>query len=107
MLYNVLLASAVQQSGSAIYKYIQIQIYPLFVGFPSHLGHHRTLGRAPCAIPSVLISYVFTHSSVYMPIPILQFIPPPPPPPRMVSCLFSMSVLSISALQTSSSISFF
>lgn len=23
--------------------------YPLFVGFPSHLGHHRALSRVPCA----------------------------------------------------------
>ena len=44
---------------------LYVYIYPLFLGFPSHLGHHRALSRAPCAIQSVLISYYFIHSSVY------------------------------------------
>ena len=53
----------------------------------------------------------FIHISVYMSIPISQFIPPPPPPPcrfpPLVSIrLFSTSV-SISALQTCSSVPFF
>ena len=38
MLYNVVLVSAVQKSGSTI----PVHISPLF-GFPSHLGHHRAL----------------------------------------------------------------
>ena len=25
-------------------------IYPPFFGFPLHLGHHKALGRVPCAI---------------------------------------------------------
>ena len=29
---------------------LYIYIYPLFFGFPSHLGHHRALSRVPCAI---------------------------------------------------------
>ena len=33
-----------------LYRYI----HPLFFGFPSHLGLHRALGRAPCAIQQVL-----------------------------------------------------
>ena len=36
-----------------------INIYPLFFGFPSHLGHDRALSRVPCAIQQVLISYLF------------------------------------------------
>ena len=36
-----------------------INIHPLFFGFPSHLGHHRSLSRVPCAIRKVLISYLF------------------------------------------------
>ena len=44
-----------------------VYICPLFFEFPSHLGHHRVLSRIPCAIQSVLISYLFYTSvnSVY------------------------------------------
>ena len=38
---------------------LYIYIYPLSFGFPSHLGHRRALGRVPCAIQQVLISYLF------------------------------------------------
>ena len=39
-------------------------IYPLFFGFPSHLGPHRALSRVPCAIyiHKVLISYPVLYS---------------------------------------------
>ena len=61
-------------------------------------------------IQQVLIVIYFIHISVYMSIPISQFIPPPTPTPPLspfVSiCLFSTSV-SVSALQTSSSVPFF
>ena len=36
-----------------------IYIYPLFFGFPSHLGHTRALDRVPCTIWLILISYLF------------------------------------------------
>ena len=39
LLYNAMLIFAKQQSESALCIYI----YPLFFGFSSHLGHHRTL----------------------------------------------------------------
>ena len=42
----------------SIYLYIYIYIYPLFLGFTSYLGHHRTLSRVPCAIKKVII-YLF------------------------------------------------
>ena len=29
---------------------LHICIYPLFFGFPSHLGHHGALSRVPCAL---------------------------------------------------------
>ena len=47
-------------------------------GLPSHLGHRRALSRVPCAMQSVLISYYSIRSvnSVYMSIPIPQFISP-------------------------------
>ena len=38
---------------------LTICLCPLFRGFPSHLGHHRSLSGAPCAIQLVLISYLF------------------------------------------------
>ena len=68
-----------------------------FGGFSSHLSHHRALSRVPCAIQSILMSYLFytcvcvwvspvrrcnpvdcshlTHSSVYTSILISQLIP--------------------------------
>ena len=59
-----------------------------------------------------LLVIYFIHISVYMSIPISQFIPSPPPPllslyPLVSICLFPTSVVSISALQTGSSAPFF
>ena len=54
LLYNIVLVSAVQQSESGTH----IHISPLFA-FPSCLGHCRPLSRVPCAMQSVLISYLF------------------------------------------------
>ena len=54
LLYYTGFVSAVQQSESAIHMYT-----PLFLGFPSHLGRHRTLSRVPCALQLVLTSYLF------------------------------------------------
>ena len=31
-------------------KQLYVYIYPLFFGFPSHLGHHRALGKVPYAL---------------------------------------------------------
>ena len=36
-----------------MYAYI-----PSFLGFLSHLGHHNTLGRVPCATQKFLFSYI-------------------------------------------------
>ena len=55
MLYNVVIVSVVQQSESATH----ICIYPLFLGFSSHFGHHRASSRVSCAIQLVLIGYLF------------------------------------------------
>ena len=58
---------------------LYVYIYPLFYGFPSHLGHHRALSRVPCAIQfSLIIYFIHNINSVYMSISISQFIPPPP-----------------------------
>ena len=43
MLHQFLMHSKVNQQ-------LCIQIYPLFCGFPSHLGHQRALTRVPCVI---------------------------------------------------------
>ena len=60
MLCQFLLYSKVNQ--------LYVHIYPLFFGFPSHLGHHRALNRVPCVIQQVLISYLFytQYKCVYM-----------------------------------------
>ena len=36
-----------------------VYTYPLFLGFPSHLGYYRALSRVRCAIEPVLTSYLF------------------------------------------------
>ena len=60
LLYIDVLVSAVQQSDSAIcICMLYVCMYLLFVGFPSHSGHHRALSRVPCAIQDVFISYLF------------------------------------------------
>ena len=91
----------------------------------SHMGIYSI----PCScIPSCLffifwILYIFLYSrflvvihfkhiGVYMSIPVSQFIPPPPPPPPPLSPLgvhtFVLYIcVSISALQTRSSVPFF
>ena len=43
LLYKVVLASSVQQNESTIHILS-------FLKFPPHLGHHKALGRVPCAI---------------------------------------------------------
>ena len=47
MLCQFLLYSKVNQ--------LYVYIYPLFLGFSSHLGHYRALSRVPCAIQQILI----------------------------------------------------
>ena len=74
-------------------------IYPLFFGFPSHLGPHRALSSLCYTLGSHLIC--LTQSSVYTPIPIFQFISSLLPSIG----LFSMSV-SLSAFQIDSSVPF-
>ena len=99
-----MLVSAVEQSESVVH----IHVSPLF-GFPSHLGHHRTPRRVPWAKQQVLIHYLFYTqciNSVYMSVPISQFIPP------FLSildvCTFILYIcVSISALQIRLSITFF
>ena len=57
-----------------------LYIYPLCLGFSSHLEHHRALSRILCAVynrPSLAIYFIHSISSVYMSILISQFIPPP------------------------------
>ena len=56
LLYNVSVSS-VQQRESAINACVYMQ--PLFLGFPSHPGHHGAVSRAPCAVRPVLISHLF------------------------------------------------
>ena len=78
-------------------------MHPFLFGFPSHLGHHRTLSRLPCAVQLVLISYLFMHNRVYVSIPTSQFIPPFPCTGTGIYAFVLYIRVSISALQVSSS----
>ena len=95
MLYYVLI-SVVQQSESAIC----IHICPIF-GFPSHLVHQRALSRVPGAIQKVLIVSIVCTCQLQSPNPTKPLFP-------LGVHVFVLCVcVSISALQISSSISFF
>ena len=73
MLCSFLLYSKVNQ--------LYIYIYPHFFGFPSHWSHHRALSiEFPVLYSRFSVVSCFIHSSVYMSIPISQFIPPSFPP---------------------------
>ena len=57
---------------------LYIYTYPLFFNiFFSHIGHFRVLRRVTCAIQLVLIIIYFLYSSVYMSVPVFQFMPLP------------------------------
>ena len=94
--------SALQQSESAG----PIHIYPLFSGFPFHLGHHRALNRVPCPIQEALITYLsYTQQCIYVNLDVPIHLTPPsshhgihPFHPVLYVCG------SISALQVTSSI---
>ena len=58
MIYDVVLVSAAQQSGSVIH----IRISTLFQ-IISHIGHYRVLSRVPCALQYVGI---FTYITVFL-----------------------------------------
>ena len=60
---------------------LYVYIYPLFVGFPSHLGQHRALNRVPCAIKQGLTSYLFYTQQCIHVNPNLPIHPTPPYPP--------------------------
>ena len=48
-----------------------IHIYPLFLGFPSHLDRHGALSRVLCAIQLIFINYLFyRYQCVYNNLPI-------------------------------------
>ena len=64
--FTMLLVSAVEQSESATLIHIYVNIQPLFLGFPSHLGHDRTLSRVPWATQLVpLFFYFWPHCMAY------------------------------------------
>ena len=84
LLYNVVLVSALQQSEH-IYIYIYMSL--LFLGFPSHLGHHRALSKFP-ELHSRFSLVIYFIRSIYM----LISIQPTPPFPLLVSIhLFSIA----------------
>ena len=48
-----------------IYIHIYIYVHPLFLGFTSYLGHHRTLSSIPCAVQYVIMcACMLSHFSL-------------------------------------------
>ena len=83
MFYSVVLVSAVQQSESAIR--IHISPYPHPLASPSHPPYPTPLGghKAPELISlcyAMLPTSYFTFGSVYMSVPLSQFVPAYTPP---------------------------
>ena len=98
MLHNVVLVSSVQQSESAIYIYIYIYTYLFFkISVPLVTIEHQV--EFPVLYSSLSLSIYFIHvnSSVYMLVPIFQFILHPPSPLGVHKFVFYVCV-SISAL---------
>ena len=102
LFYNVVLASAVQQSASAMLSLLALPPSP----YPTPPGHDRTRSWALCVIQLVLLAFYSMHGSVHMLVLLSQLIPPHPACP-----LHAMSVLSICvsapALQVGSAVPFF
>ena len=86
--------SAVQCCGSAIC----VCISSLLDLPPTPLGHHRTPAELLVVYSRFPLAVCFTHSGVYMSIPISQFIPPSPFPLPALLCM-STHVFSTSASQ--------
>ena len=85
---------------------LYVYMYPLFFGFPSHVGHHRAISRVSCALQQVLISSLFcTYSCIHVN-PNLP-IHPAPFSPLSVHMFVLYVCVSISALQIGSSVPFF
>ena len=86
---------------------LHVYLYSLFFVFPSHLRHHRSLSRIPCAIHSQFSQVMCSlHGNVYMSIPISQCFPLSLPPPTLVTVNLYFCD-SISALQINLSVPFF
>ena len=76
-------------------------IFPFPFGLPFHSGRHTELSRISCAIQQVLISHLFIHriNSVYVLIPISQFLAPTLPSPWHLYIFVLCVCVSIYALQ--------
>ena len=83
-----------------------IHIYSLFLGFPSHLSHHRALTGVPVPYSWSPLVISSIHNSVHMPILISQSISSPTYS-FSIHTLVPYASASISALQISLSIPFF
>ena len=60
-----------------LYIYIYTYIHSFFRFF-SHIGHYRALSRFRVLYSRSLLVMCFIYGTVYMSVPISQFIPPPP-----------------------------
>ena len=92
-----MLASAVQQSESALCKHTSPPSWASLLPHPhpAPLGCHRAPSGACCAMRSFLLAIYFTHRSVYMSMLFSQSVPPSPSPPlwphvrSLHPCLYS------------------
>ena len=58
--FTILCEFEVNNKVSQLYKYV----HPLPFRFFSHISHYRGLGRIPCAIQQLLVSYLFYMCAV-------------------------------------------
>ena len=80
-------------------KQLHVYIYPLFFGFPSHLGHQKHWVKFPVLYSRFsVISFIHSINTVDILIPISQLIPPLPSSLSVYMFIFHVCV-SISDLQ--------
>ena len=85
---------------------LYIYIYPLFLDFLPNYATTEHWVEIPMLYSGFSLVIYFILCTVYMSIPIFQFIPPPSPDPHIHIFILNIYV-SISALQICSSVSFF
>ena len=79
---------------------LYMYVWPLFFRFFSRIGRYRALNRAPCAVFSLVLYFVYKISNVCISVAVSPAVPPPPWCPHVCSYI----CVSISVLQMRSSI---
>ena len=80
MLYTVVFVFALKQRESVITTYISsVSQASCPRPHPTHLGHHRAPGRAPCLQQLPTSGLFYTQGSIFMLMLLSQFVPLLPP----------------------------